>query len=396
MAHHREQFSVPGRRGLIDKAGFTAPSHRRDMPPLITAVSATAQGLPVNLFTMDNGQLRVVVTDLGARLLLVHVPDRTGELADVVLARASLDDLIGDETFMGATAGRCANRIREGRLAIDGQEHLLTCNEGRNQVHGGTRGFDQYPWTTRQEGDQDAISFSRFSPDGEEGFPGELSTQVRYTLTGRCLDIEITATTDRPTIANVVNHAYFNMAGHASGTVLDQLLQLDASFYTPVNDELLPTGEILSVEGTPFDSRTPTPIGQSMGGPQRSDASDTTTRGAGYDHNWVLAGSGFRLVGSLTDPASGRQLRLWTDQPGVQVYAGGYLEGTSAKRPAGPMPPSQGSLWRPKHSPIRQTSRTSPNECCVRGRRIATAYGTSSRSRALPRPSGCHDWGPPD
>jgi aldose 1-epimerase len=171
------------------------------------------------------------------------------------------------------------------------------------------------------DAENDSVTFSRRSPDGEEGYPGNLDARVIYTLDGAALEIRIEAETDHPTIVNLVNHAYFNLAGHDSGTVLDQLLQVDASSYTPVDAELLPTGEIVGVEGTPFDFRTETPIGKHI------DAVDN----AGYDHNWVLDGFGLRQVATLTDPASGRRLTLVTDQPGIQVYAGGYLEGASAK-----------------------------------------------------------------
>lgn len=288
---------------------------------MLESFTATAGDHTITVVTISNDVCRVVLTDLGARILELHAPDRDGVLADVVLGRKSYDELPRDPYYFGVTAGRYANRIREGRFEIDGTEYAVTRNEGQNHVHGGPLGFDTYVWSTDLDADNDSVTFSRRSPDGEEGYPGTLDARVIYTLDGGALEIRIEAETDRPTIVNLVNHAYFNLAGHDSGTVLDQLLQVDASAYTPVDAELLPTGEILSVDGTAFDFRTEMPIGKNI------DAVDN----AGYDHNWVLDGDGMRQVATLTDAASGRRLTLVTDQPGIQVYAGGYLEGASAK-----------------------------------------------------------------
>jgi aldose 1-epimerase len=288
---------------------------------MLDSFTATAGDHDITILTISNDACRVVLTDLGARILELHAPDRDGALADVVLGRKSYDELPRDPYYFGVTAGRYANRIRDGRFEIDGTEYAVTRNEGQNHVHGGDRGFDTYVWSTDLDADHDTVTFSRRSPDGEEGYPGTLDARVIYTLDGATLEIRIEAETDQPTIVNLVNHAYFNLAGHDSGTVLDQLLQVDGSFYTPVDAELLPTGEVLSVDGTAFDFRAETPIGKNI------DAVDN----AGFDHNWVLDGSGMRQVATLTDPASGRRLTLVTDQPGIQVYAGGYLEGASAK-----------------------------------------------------------------
>ncbi|MEV7398641.1 aldose epimerase family protein [Aeromicrobium sp. NPDC092404] len=288
---------------------------------MLDSITATAGDQDITVITIANDVCRVVLTDLGARILELHVPDRDGELADVVLGRASYDELPQDPYYFGVTAGRCANRIREGRFEIDGTPFTVTPNEGPNHLHGGPRGFDTYVWSTELDAEHDRVTFTRRSPDGEEGYPGTLDTRVIYTLEGAALDIRIEAETDRPTLVNVVNHAYFNLAGHDSGTVLDQVLQINAEAYTPVDAELLPTGEILPVEGTPYDFRSPTPIGTNI------DAVGAN----GFDHNWVLDGDGMRQVATLTDPASGRRLTLVTDQPGTQVYTGGHLEGASAK-----------------------------------------------------------------
>lgn len=298
---------------------------------MLDTFTATAGDHDITIVTISNDVCRVVLTDLGARILELHAPDRDGVLADVVLGRKSYDELPRDPYYFGVTAGRYANRIREGRFEIDGTAYAVTPNEGQNHVHGGPRGFDTYVWSTALDPERDSVTFLRRSPDGDEGYPGNLDAHVTYTLDGAALEIRIEAETDQPTIVNLVNHAYFNLAGHDSGTVLDQLLQIDASAYTPVDAELLPTGEILSVDGTAFDFRTEMPIGKNIDAVDNAGAGRDTAQNPGYDHNWVLDGDGMRQVATLTDPASGRRLTLVTDQPGIQVYAGGYLEGASAK-----------------------------------------------------------------
>lgn len=289
---------------------------------MLESLTATAGDHEITVITISNESCRVVLTDLGARILELHAPDRDGAFADVVLGRKSYDELPGDPYYFGVTAGRYANRIREGRFAIDGEQFAVTANEGKNHVHGGERGFDTRVWSTELDPDGDSVTFSLRSADGDEGYPGNLDARVVYTLDGASLDIRIEAETDRPTIVNLVNHAYFNLAGHDSGTVLDQVLQVDGSFYTPIDDELLPTGEVLAVAGTPYDFLQPTPIGKNI---------DAVEHAGGFDHNWVLDGVGMRQVATLTDPLSGRCLTLVTDQPGIQVYAGGYVGGASAK-----------------------------------------------------------------
>jgi aldose 1-epimerase len=300
---------------------------------VIESTTVGVRGQEATVVTISNDECRAVLTDLGARLLELHVPDRDGVLADVVLGRATLEETATDPNYMGSTAGRYANRIREGRFLLDGTPRQVTCNEGRNHLHGGARGFDQHVWGTRSDPGRDEVTFTLVSPDGEEGYPGTLTTRVTYRLTGRTLDIGIEATTDRTTVVNIVHHSYFNLGGADSGSVLEHLLQLNSSFYIPVDDELLPTGEVLAVGGTPFDFRRPTPIGTHVHEVQHSGAGRVATDGAGYDHNWVLDGTGMREAAVVEDPRSGRRLTMSTNQPGVQVYVGGYLEGVTAKPP---------------------------------------------------------------
>jgi aldose 1-epimerase len=300
-----------------------------------TSSTIQVDGLEVSVFTLTSSTCKAVVTNLGARLMELYVPDRDGNLADIVLQRPSLEDMSTDDNYMGSTAGRYANRIRNGKLTVAGRPLQLSVNEGSNHLHGGTRGFDRHLWSSAASADGEKVTFWRISPDGEEGYPGTLTTSVTYSLLRSTLLIEIRATTDATTVVNIVNHSYFNLAGHDSGSVLGHLLQMRSSFYTPVDESLLPTGEVLSVADTPFDFRAPKSIGQDIAKVEHSGAGRVTTSGAGYDHNWVLEGTGMREVLNITEPHSGRRLAMSTNQPGVQLYTGGYLEGVTGKPPVG-------------------------------------------------------------
>lgn len=283
-------------------------------------------GRPVEAVTLESGDLRARLITYGARLTELWVPDRRGEAADIVLGHDTLPEYEATETYFGATAGRYANRIREGRFRLDGREHQLDRNEGANHLHGGSEGLDRQLWTLAEASASRAV-LTCVSEDGDMGYPGRLEAQVTYELTGAELRIRMTATTTAPTPVNIVHHSYFNLAGQGRGDVLGQELRLDAPFYTPVDEELLTTGEILSVAGTPFDFRTAKPIGRDI---DRLSGSGGAVfgEGGGYDHNWVLAGAGeaLRPCAEARDPASGRRLTLLTTEPGVQVYTGGYLD----------------------------------------------------------------------
>ncbi|HEX5828940.1 MAG TPA: aldose epimerase family protein [Candidatus Limnocylindrales bacterium] len=280
------------------------------------------RGRPAQAYRLDGGAgVLALVTDFGARLVQLHVPDRDGVTADVVLG---FDDAAGYEAsgaYFGATVGRHANRLGDGRFELDGVEHQLDRNEGQNHLHGGRDGWERQTWAADPVADGRSITFRLASPDGEMGYPGTVEAACTYALEGAILRIVMEAVTDRPTIVNMVQHAYFNLAGHASGTILGQELRLDADHYLPVGEGLLPTGEVLAVAGTPFDFREPRPIGEAI------DAVP-----GGYDHNWCLRGipgaDGLAEAAEIHDPASGRTLRLRTSEPGVQVYVAGYLDGT--------------------------------------------------------------------
>lgn len=279
----------------------------------------TLQGQDVPLLTLrsDTGLVADVIPH-GARLVRLLVPDRAGRPVDVVLGHDDLQGYLDHPTYFGATCGRYANRIAQGRFVLNGAEIRLDCNEGPNHLHGGRDGLDQKLWQIDAV-TPDRVTFSTTSPAGEMGYPGRLDVTTTYSLTGNTLRIDMTARTDAPTIVNLVNHSYFNLAGQ--GDVLDHLLQLPADFYTPVTPDLLTTGEIRPVAGTGFDFRHPRRLRDAMEG----DAALAD----GWDHNWCLrgpaAGQERHPAARLTAPETGITMTVTTDQPGVQVYACGQM-----------------------------------------------------------------------
>jgi aldose 1-epimerase len=291
------------------------------------AFGQTPDGNQVDLYTLTNAAgMEVRITTYGATVVSLAVPDRNGKPADVVLGYDSLKDYIAGRYYFGCVAGRYANRIAAGRFALHGTQFRLATNEGGNHLHGGLRGFDKMVWQA-QEFEDDAgtgLRFSYLSPDGEEGYPGNLACTVSYALgAANELKIDYRAVTDAPTIVNLTSHAYFNLAGAGSGDVLSHELMINADRFTPVDGRLIPTGELKSVEGTPFDFSRPTAIGA------RIDHDDEQLiLGKGYDHNWVLnkEGDGPCLAARACERASGRMLEVYTTQPGLQFYSGNFLD----------------------------------------------------------------------
>jgi aldose 1-epimerase len=290
------------------------------------AAGALPDGTAVDIFTLRNANgVEVRATTYGAIIMSLRVPDRQGKLDDIVLG---FDDAAAyarqNPSYFGAVVGRYGNRIANGRFTLDGSTFTLATNNGPNHLHGGLKGFDKVNW--RGEMLKNGVAFSYTSRDGEEGYPGTLSARVAYTLTDRNeLAIEYEATTDKPTVVNLTQHSYFNLAGQGSRDVLGHVLQLDASRYTPVDATLIPTGEIAPVAGTPFDFQQPTPIGD------RIDADHPQIKfGGGYDHNLVLnrTGEGLQRAARVVEPTTGRVLEVATTEPGVQFYAGNFLDGT--------------------------------------------------------------------
>lgn len=309
--------------GLLAACG-TPNASTPDLPDA-AAFDTEVEGRPVALYTLANDTgFTVQITNYGARVVSILAPDRNGRLADVAVGCESLERYLseGDARFSGPVVGRFANRIAEGRFTLDGTEYRLPQNDNGQSLHGGVKGLDSRVWTV------DSLSAGRLamhyvSPDGEEGYPGELTVQVTYTVTDdNALEIRYRAATDRPTVVNLSNHTLFNLGGEGSGTILGHELQIAADATTPVDSVLIPTGQIAPVDGTPFDFRTPTPIGA------RIEADDEQLRnGHGYDHNWVLDDftGAVRPVASLYDPASGRKMEILTDQPGLQFYSGNFF-----------------------------------------------------------------------
>ncbi|WP_457107797.1 aldose epimerase family protein [Methylobacterium sp. P5_C11] len=285
----------------------------------------TADGEAVTRHVLSRGSLRVAVIDFGAVVTAVEVPDRAGRLANVVLGLQNLEGYETVSPSFGAVIGRYANRIAGGRFSLDGRTYRLPVNEGPNTLHGGPRNFGTCLWRVERS-DTTGLALSRRSPDGEEGFPGTLDVRVRYSLPADgVLRIDYAATTDRPTVLNLTNHSYFNLAGEGTGSVLDHVVQLEADAFTPTDATQIPTGEIRPVADTPFDFRTAHPLGARIrtGDPQLAIAK-------GYDHTFVLRGPAgtLRPAATCLHPGSGRRLDVWTTQPALQLYTGNTLDGT--------------------------------------------------------------------
>lgn len=286
-------------------------------------------GREVSLFTLTNAHgLTAKITDYGGILTEMHVPDRNGNPADVVLGFDALAPYLDKHPFFGALVGRYANRIGRARFVLDGETHQLVANQGPDFVHhlhGGTEGFDKKVWAaeTEETPGKASLKLSYVSPDMEENYPGTLSVGAVYTLADDdTLTLEFTAETDKPTVVNLVNHSYWNLAGAGSGDILGHLLRLNADSYTPTDSASIPTGEIVPVDGTPYDFRAEKSVGRDM--------SLLTSKIGGYDMNFVLNGEAgtLREAAEVCDPASGRVMTVLTTAPGVQFYAGFKLDGS--------------------------------------------------------------------
>jgi aldose 1-epimerase len=278
-------------------------------------------GSAVDLFTLANANgLSAKVATYGTIITELHVPDRDGELGDIVLGFDNLEQYLKGHPFFGATVGRCANRIAKGRFTLDSKAYTLATNNGPNHLHGGLKGFDKMVWQAEPQTGA-SVKFSYTSLDGEEGYPGTLAVAVTMTLTdANELRLDYCATTDKPTPVNLTNHSFFNLAG--DGRALDHELMIAADCYTPSDSTLIPTGEIKPVRGTPLDFTQPQPIGSRFG--------QLHTNPVGYDHNYVLngGGKGLSLAARVYEPRSGRILEVQTTQPGVQLYTGNFLDGS--------------------------------------------------------------------
>jgi aldose 1-epimerase len=319
-------WSGSSARSLL-RAAATAPTIDKQ------SFGKTVDGVAVDIYTLSNANgAKVQVITYGARVVSIDVPDRDGKLGDVALG---YDDLAGyekDSAYIGAIVGRYGNRIAKGRFTLDGATYTLAQNNNGNHLHGGLRGFDKVVWQAKSavvaEGAR--LTLSYLSKDKEEGYPGNLSVTVVYTWTSQNeLKIHYTAHTDKATILNLTNHAYFNLAGAGNGDILNHELKINASRFTPTDTTAIPLGELRPVKGTPLDFTTATPIGARI-----EDKYEQIVSGAGYDHNFVLnkpAGS-LGLAAEAYEPGSGRVLRVNTTEPGMQFYSGNFLNGATGKQ----------------------------------------------------------------
>jgi aldose 1-epimerase len=301
----------------------------KSQPPMQATLEKTPfgvlpDGTAVELYTLQNASgITLKVMTYGALITELRTPDRQGQMDDIVLGFDNLESYLKGHPYFGAVVGRYANRIAKGKFTLEGQSYTLAINNDPNALHGGLKGFDKVVWAAEPVPVKNgvAIRFNYTSPDGEEGYPGNLVIRVTYTLTdANELIMDYEAKTDRATIVNLTNHSYFNLAGE--GDILGHELMLNAAHYTPVDDTLIPTGEITPVKGTPMDFTSPKPIGRDLG--------ELTNVPQGYDHNFVLnrAGKGLALCARVHEPKTGRTLEILTTQPGVQFYSGNFLDGT--------------------------------------------------------------------
>jgi aldose 1-epimerase len=283
-------------------------------------------GEPIYLYTLTDGDFTVRITNFGARVVSILTPDRSGKLADVVLGYDNSASYENDKLFFGALVGRYSNRISGGSFSIDGKSYQAALNDGPNSLHGGPQGFFQKVWTGRIVAH--GVELTLVSPDGDMGFPGQLTVKARYTVAGESLHIDYSAQTTKPTIVSLTNHSYFNLKGDGRGTILDEILQLNASRYTPIREGLIPTGEIANVAGTPFDFRKPSAIGTRI-----HAANEQLKLAGGYGQNFVLDAKpqgNLHLAAKVYDPESGRTLTITTTEPGIQFHSGNFLNGSIA------------------------------------------------------------------
>lgn len=284
-------------------------------------------GQDIQIFRLTNANgLSADITNYGGKVVRLMVPDRNGKSEDIVLGFDNIEGYLNaKEPYFGALIGRYGNRIAKGKFSLNGKEYILAINNGENHLHGGKKGFNAVVWNARQI-DEQTLELDYLSPDGEEGYPGNLQVKVVYQLTDENdLLITYSASTDAPTVVNLTHHSFFNLSGLPNQNIHDHILTIYADEYTPVDEGLIPTGEITPVEGTPFDFRKAKPIGKDIGADH-----EQLTFGKGYDHNFVLSGQqtddkGMKLAAAVVEPVSGRAMEVWTTEPGLQFYSGNFL-----------------------------------------------------------------------
>ncbi|MBU3666457.1 MAG: galactose mutarotase [Chthoniobacterales bacterium] len=331
-------------------------------------------------FTLENKSgMKVRITNYGAIITSVLVPDRDGKLADVVLGYDRLGDYLNanDKPYFGAIVGRYGNRIAKGRFSRDGVEYKLATNNGENHLHGGYCGYDKRVWEVVSEGNPLVLRY--VSRDGEEGYPGEVDLTVTYTLTGNNeIKVDYKATSTKPTPFNPTQHSYFNLKGEGEGTILDHVLTINADRYTPVDKGAIPTGELAPVEGTPFDFRNAKTVGRDIGAKHQQ-----IEFGRGYDHNWVLnrKSDGLEPAATLFEPASGRVLEVLTTEPGIQFYSGNFLDGSLVGKAGKPYVHRGGLCLETQHFPDSPNQPNFPSTWLEPGQefRSSTVFRFSTR-----------------
>ena len=342
----------------------------------------TADRRQVDIYTLTNsrGGEAAIIT-YGGAVVSLKVPDKSGKLGDVVLGYDSIADYEKHSAFFGALIGRYGNRIGKGKFSIDGKEYSLATNNGENHLHGGINGYDKVVWKARPSTDSSGanLELTYLSPDREEGYPGTLNIKVVYTLTeNNELKIVYSATTDKATVVNLTHHSYFNLAGAGNNSILDHVLTLNASRFTPTDAGSIPSGELRSVQGTPFDFRKPHSMGERI-----NDDDEQLKFGKGYDHNWVLDKKGKALTSAATvyEKTTGRVMEVLTTEPGIQFYSGNFLDGSIKGKDGQDYPRRSGFCLETQHYPDSPNKKKFPSTVLLPGQRYSqtTIYRFSVR-----------------
>lgn len=353
-------------------------------PAITKKPFGNVDGVPVDLYSLANSKgMQVSITNYGAIVVSLVVPDRNGKPGDVVLGYDQVEEYVKASPYFGAIVGRYGNRIAGGKFTLNGKEYTLAQNNNGNHLHGGLKGFDKAVWKAQELSTNlgPALKLTYLSKDGEEGYPGNLAVTVTYTLLsyGNSLVIDYLATTDKPTPVNLTNHSYFNLAGQGNGDILGHELTLFADRFTPVDKGLIPTGELRPVEGTPFDFRQPVAIGKRI-----HQADEQLQFGGGYDHNFVLSGEqdgGLTLAARVVEPTSGRIMEVLTKEPGIQFYCGNFLDGSNVGKGGKPVCYRYGFCLETQHFPDSPNKPSFPTTILQPGKqyRTTTIYRFSAK-----------------
>lgn len=342
----------------------------------------TSDGQQVDLYTLHNTRgAEAKITNYGAIVTSLKVPDRNGKFDDIVLGFNDFDSYLKNDPYFGAIVGRYGNRIAKGRFTLNGVEYKLATNNGENHLHGGIKGFDKVVWTGHEMKSPagPAVVMTYLSKDGEEGYPGNLNVRVVYTLTNNNeLKIDYTATTDKDTVTNLTHHSYFNLAGEGNGDILNHLVTINANRFVPTDAGSIPTGELKSVAGTPFDFLKPMAIGGRI-----NQDDEQLKLGNGYDHTWVINGRPgvMRLAATAYEATSGRVMQVWTTEPGVQFYTGNFLDGSKTGKSGKNYPRRSGFCFETQHYPDSPNHPSFPTTTLKKGQTLksTTTYKFSTR-----------------